>query len=197
MQPARPPLLITCLVLLGSVCALAAFAASPRRAEQLLARPDAWPKGSVVGIGQIRPDAGPLESAANILSLYYDEGDDLTFRVSLVAPVGIHDRVNHFEREEVRAILLLDEGTGRNTDLPAPLKGPAPFAWDRMLVLDAGADLPARLAASARDAGTPLEPGRAAFHLEQGWLAASLPHGIYVVKFTTNVTTLTRKLVIE
>ena len=188
MQPARPPLLITCLVLLGTVCALAAFAASPRHAEQLLARPDAWPNGSVVGIGRIRTDVSPLESAANILSLYYDEGDDLTFRVSLVAPVGIHDRVNHFEREKVRAILLLDEGTGRNRGLPAPLEGPAPFAWDRMLVLDAGADLPARLAASARDPGTPLEPGRAAFHLEQGWLAASLPRGAAAPKRVAVIT---------
>ncbi len=177
MRPARPHVLVTFVILLGSLIALSASAAVPRRAEALLARPDAWPRGSVVGIGHIRTGVGELESAANILALYYDEGDDLTFRVSLVAPLGIRDRVNHFERGQVRALLLLDEGTGRNTDLPAPLRGRAPFAWDRMVVLEPGADRPALVSAAALEPGTPLAADRAAFHLEQGWLAASLPRG--------------------
>jgi hypothetical protein len=168
---------LTSVVLLGTSLALAASAALPPRARLLLDRADAWPRGSVVGVGQVRTGAGALESAADILALYYDAGEDLTFRVSLVAPVGIHDRVDHFTRERVRAVLLLDEGRGRHADLPAPLRGPAPFAWDRMVVLEAGDDVPARLAASPRDAGAPLEAGRAAFHLEKGWLAASLPRG--------------------
>ncbi len=183
MRPARPLFTATFVLLLGSLWAAGggyprqAGAAVPPRAQRLLARPEAWPRGSVAAIGQVRVGASALESAANILAFYYDEGDALTFRVSLVAPVGIADGVAHFERERVRTIVLLDEGTGRNTDLPAPLQGPAPFPWDRMLVLEPGGSRPARVAASARDGGADLEPGTAAFHLDHGWLAASLPRG--------------------
>ena len=177
MRPARAPAVVTFAVLLGTLFALTASAAVPQRAQRLLARPDAWPGGSVVGIGQVRTDASPLESAADILALYYDAADDLTFRVSLVAPFGIHDRVDHFGAGRVRAFLLLDEGTGRNADLPAPLRGAAPFAWDRMVAFEPDEASPARLSRSPREAGEPLEPGRVAFHLEQGWMAASLPRG--------------------
>jgi hypothetical protein len=177
MRPARALAVVISVVLLGTLFALTAAAAVPGRARLLLERPDAWPRASVVGIGHVRTDASPLESAADILALYYDAGEDLTFRVSLVAPVGIRDGVDHFTGQRVRAILLLDEGTGRNADLPAPLRGPAPFAWDRVIVLEPGDEHPARVGYSPRETATPLEPGRAAFHLAHGWLAATLPRG--------------------
>lgn len=177
MRPARAPAVVTFAVLLGTLFSFTASAAVPQRVQRLLARPDAWPAGSVVGIGQVRTGASPLESAADILALYYDAADDLTFRVSLVAPFGILDRVDHFGAGRVRAFLLLDEGAGRNADLPAPLRGAAPFAWDRMVAFEPDEASPARLSRSPREAGEPLEPGRVAFHLEQGWMAASLPRG--------------------
>lgn len=181
MPYARPSRLALMLIVLASLVAPGAHAAisRPGRAgggyPALLARPDAWPQGTVAAIGSVRSRATPLESAGNILALYFDAGDDLTFRVSLVAPLGIADGVDHVARGRVRVLVLVDEGAGGNHELPAPLRGPSPIAWDRMLLLDPAGPVPARVAAGARSAAVALEPGRAAFHLDHGWMAAALP----------------------
>jgi hypothetical protein len=145
-----------------------------RPTGSLLARADAWAPATVAALGQVRADATPLESAGNILALYRQPGEAAALRVSFVAPVGIRDGVDHFTAGRVQAIVLLDEGPGGQTALPAPLSGDAPFAWDRMLVFDPAGAQPARLTTAA-GATAALAPGRYAFHLEHGWVAAALP----------------------
>jgi hypothetical protein len=169
---ARPA--VTWLLIVSSVIGAEAGARVSPRTEALLSRPDAWTGSSVAAIGRVRAGASALESAANILAVYFHPGDEPALRVSLVSPVGIHDRVNHFERGRVQVIALFDHGPGGSGVLPAPLEGPAPFEWDRMVVLDPSGARPGRLG-RAGAAPEDLAPERARFHLDRGWLAAALP----------------------
>lgn len=147
----------------------------PARARALLARADAWPSRSVAAIGGVRATDDPLEQAADVLAFYCEpEGGALALRVSLVAPVAIRTGDPVFARRGVRVVVLLDEGGGANDRMPTPLRGPAPFAWDRAVFLDAGG----AARASRADAGpVALEAGRFAEHLGRGWLAAVVPAG--------------------
>ena len=152
------------------------LAAAPSEASRLLLESRAWRHEHLVTLGRVRPGATPLESAGNILAVYRDLGREMTIRVSLVAPLGVRDRANHFDGSGMRVIVLLDEGAGGETALPSPLTGPAPFAWDRMLVLEGG-ERAARLADAGAGKAVRLNAAAAAFHVEKGWLAASLPAG--------------------
>jgi hypothetical protein len=164
------------IVAASIVAASPASADAGVRSDALLSRSDAWGRGSLVALGRVRTDATPLESAGNILALYVDRSDALSIRVSLVAPVGIRDRQNYYAERGVRTFVLIDEGPGGEERLPAPLSGPAPFAWDRMLELRGGREVRA-LAATARGESGPLEASNFAAHLESGWLAAVMPPG--------------------
>ncbi len=159
---------------------LVAAAASPVRAPEpsarartLLADAHAWSATSVAAVGTVHADATALESAGNILALYCDaNGEGTTLRVSLVAPVAVRDGSPVFADAGVRVLVLLDEGSGANGALPAPLSGAAPFAWDRMVLLD-----PAGNAASVGASAAARSAAAYANHLDHGWLAAALPAG--------------------
>lgn len=162
--------------LLALSLALPAAAAVPKPGA-LLADARAWPRASVVAVDGVRAAATPLESAGDILAVYADRGADLTLRVSLVAPVGIRDGADHFNGRGVRVFVLLDEGPGGREDLPAPLSGPAPFEWDRLIEVRGGDAPRAYAAVPSRGAPAALEAGRFAVHAAEGWLAAALPRG--------------------
>uniref|UniRef100_A0A832I1S2 T9SS type A sorting domain-containing protein n=1 Tax=Eiseniibacteriota bacterium TaxID=2212470 RepID=A0A832I1S2_UNCEI len=153
-----------------------AAALAPRPAG-LLTNARAWRSASVVAVDRVREGATPLESAGDILAVYVERGEELTVRVSLVAPVGIHDRADHFNGRGVRVVALLDEGPGGRTELPAPFVGPAPFAWDRMVEVRGGPSPSALAAEPARGERAPLDAARFALHAAEGWLAAALPRG--------------------
>lgn len=147
------------------------------RAEALLARPDAWTRGSVQAIGTVRSTDDPLVLAGNILAFYAEPvAGELALRVSLVAPVTIREGDPVFARRGVRVAVLLDEGPGGHDRLPAPLRGPAPFAWDRVVFLDAS-ERAASVGLPGRGAPQALEARRFANHLHRGWLAAVAPAG--------------------
>lgn len=168
-----------CLVLsvLSAAGAGTAWGAVPKHAEALLARSEAWVPGTVAAIGKVRAGSQGVESAGNILAVYVDRSEPLTIRVSLVAPIGLHDHVDHFARGGVRVAVLLDDGDCGTDALPAPLTGRAPFAWDRRVELDRGARAPGVLARAGTPGTSELEAGAVQFHLERGWLAATLPAG--------------------
>jgi hypothetical protein len=173
--------------------AVEAHASLPSRNEALLSRSEAWGAGTVLAVGEVRGGASAVESAGDILAVYLAPGDESVLRVSLVAPVGIIDRVDHFTRGRVQVIALFDDGPGGDMRLPAPLSGEAPFAWDRMLVLDPSNSSPGLILRSSVVSEFDLEhgnalsgnlgiaqslpPSSARFHLERGWMAASLPAG--------------------
>jgi hypothetical protein len=165
------------LALLALLSPPASGAALSSRARSLLASPSAWTPRSVAAIGHVRETGDPLVSAGNILAFYCDPGssDELALRVSLVAPVAIHDREPVFARNGVRVLVLLDEGSGAHTSLPAPLRGPAPFAWDRAVLLDAARG--AAALSAGRSAPEALDAARFASHLDSGWLAVAAPAG--------------------
>ena len=166
------------LPLVVLLCALAAApteAAVARRAARLLSEPAAWGRNTLVGLSPVQTGVSAARSAGDILAVYYEPGDGLAFRVSLVAPVGITDGRAYFEENGYRVAVLLEEGGGTTESLPAPLTGRAPFAYNRSLVLDAsGAIL---TDARAGRTTTRLAADRAAAHLDRGWLAAALPAG--------------------
>src|SRR5262245_12745609 len=91
-------------VLAAGIAAWAAIALAPAGSaassaasvQTLLDSPRAWTGASVIGIGRVRTGVSDLQSAGNILAVYCDRRDALTFRVSLVAPVGIRDHIDHF-----------------------------------------------------------------------------------------------------
>ena len=172
-NPLRTSLLAAALLtsLLGFTTAHAA--ALSTRAHALLSDAHAWTAASVAAIGHVKGEASALQSAGNILAFYCEPtAEDVALRVSLVAPVGVIDGQPHFVNHDIRIAVLLDEGTGANTALPAPLKGRAPIAWDRVVLLDSrGA-----AAASGTQSATALA-GRFASHLDRGWLAAAVPAG--------------------
>ena len=167
--------LITILAAAAALGALPTLASSlPPRTQALMQSATAWPAGSVVAVGNVRDGASALESAGNILAVYLDREGPPTLRVSLVAPVGIADKRDWFDEQSVQVIALIDEGPGGNSQLPAPLSGTAPFAWDRMVVLQgspAAASLRGR-GVSALSSNLPAD--RVTAHLDEGWLAASL-----------------------
>lgn len=169
------PALFALPLLLAAAPAPAASLAP--RTHALLSGATGWSRHSVAAVGHVRATADPLESAGNVLAFYCDAtATDLALRVSLVAPVAVRDGDPVFARRGVRVVVLLDEGGGANAALPAPLRGAAPFAWDRAVFLDA----PARSAALARAARGDVEPlaaERFADHLDHGWLAAAVPSG--------------------
>ncbi len=165
-----------------------AFAALSSHSRTLLDDARAWPATSVAAIGRVRDGASALESAGNILAVYAEaSAGDLALRVSLVAPVGIVDGTPVFANANVRVIVLLDDGVGANLALPAPLSGDAPFAWDRVVELDANGGT-ASVGSGAKGANR-VEAAMSE-HLDHGWLAAavpasaSLPKRACVVTFT-------------
>ncbi len=156
---------------LPAAASAAPTSALSTRARTLLADARAWPAASVVAVGHVRDGASELESAGNILALYCDAGSEgVQLRVSLVAPVSVREQHPVFAQAGVRVIVLLDEGTGANTTLPAPLSGPAPMAWDRVVLLDANGSATVAAAPAGARAGA-----AAANHLDHGWLAAAVP----------------------
>lgn len=165
--------LLLALAVAPAAAGSARAAALSSHAASLLADAHAWSSTSVAAIGQLRAGATPLESAGNVLAFYCDaNGEEVLLRVSLVAPYGILDNRPVFTDAGVRIAVLLDEGTGANTALPAPLSGDAPFAWDRIVMLDpaaAAAGVSANAALATR-AQVPMTS-----HLDRGWLAAALP----------------------
>ena len=155
----------------------AAAAAVPARSARLLADAAAWPKSSVAALGQVRSGVSPIESAGNILAVYVDRAEALTVRVSLVAPVGILDGARHFEDAGIRVAILLEE-PGVAALSAAVLEEEAPFAPARRLTLAAPRRDAARAVLARAGAGeTALDDTQAAFHLNEGWAAAVLPHG--------------------
>jgi hypothetical protein len=172
MRP-RFPALATAILAATIVSRTAPAAVLSTHAQTMLADAHAWSARSVAAIGHVRAGATGLESAGNILALYYDaSGAEPLLRVSLVAPVGIADRQPVFANAGVRVAVLLDEGAGANTELPAPLSGPAPFAWDRVVVIE-----PSSGAASVATSPKAANRVQAALadHLDRGWLASALP----------------------
>ncbi len=167
------------LALLAALIPLAtssAQAAPQRHSERLLAEPTAWTRATVAAISPVQTGVSAERSAGDILAVYYDPSDALSFRVSLVAPVGITDGRAYFEEQGYRIAVLLDEGDGATDALPAPLRGRAPFAYSRSIVLDAtGASMGD--ARSGR-AATRLAANRAAVHLDRGWMAATVEAGV-------------------
>jgi hypothetical protein len=158
---------VTLILISGAPTAHAAS-----RGTQLLFRSEAWTQPTVAAIGTVKEEATPLESAGNVLALYYTAADDLNFRVSLVSPHGIHDGIDHFSRNDVQILILLDEAPGGETRLPAPLDGPAPLAWERVIrVGPTGSASPTALRSSA-ETWLPLGEQRVARHLRDGWVAA-------------------------
>ncbi len=176
---------VSAMLGLAVILPAAAHAAAPTRIQTLLDSPRAWPAATVAAIGRVQAEANALESAGNILAVYCDPADELTVRVSLVAPVGIHNGVNHFANGRIRTIVLIDEGPGGNGQLPLPLRGVAPFAWDRMLVLDPAESMAHVITTRIPEGALPTDGGavvqvlaadRYRFHIEDGgWMAASLP----------------------
>jgi hypothetical protein len=186
---------IAALLALTPVCASAAAAPLSLRAKALLTDAKSWKAATVVAVGQVRGGASALQSAGNILAFYCDPtSEDVTLRVSLVAPMGIVDGADHFTENGIRVAVLLDEGTGANTNMPSPLHGAAPIAWDRVVLLGASG----AAAATNAQASPAALGGRFASHLDRGWLAAALPADgaapvrAAVVTFTPDGTVLDR-----
>lgn len=166
------------LPLLAALCALlptSAEAALSRRTQQLLAEPTAWNRATVAALSPVQTGVSAERSAGDILAVYYEPGEAPAFRISLVAPVGIVDQRAWFEERGYRIAVLLDEGTGATDQLPAPLQGRAPFAYDRALILDAtGATL---ADARAGRSAARLAAERTVSHLDRGWMAAAIAPG--------------------
>lgn len=163
------------LMLLASAHATAAHAALAPRAQAMLTRADAWTRETLVRVGSVDGAATPLESAGDILAVYASPGDQTAIRVSLVAPVGIRDGVRWFERGDVRVVVLLDDGPGGSRTMPERLPGVPPIAWERAVVFDSSPDSEAGLVRAESPQARVALAGRAAAHLERGWLAAVLP----------------------
>jgi hypothetical protein len=176
----------TSLLLLATAVACsapAAGAAVPRPAPaDLLARAGAWPTSSVVAVDDVKSGADAEASASDLLALYLESGDAVTVRVSLVAPRGIHGGADHYGAAGVRTLVLLDEGPGGEKRLPAPLVGDAPFAWERAVIVEGETVAPKVASGTAAARAEALEPHRYAFHLDRGWMAASLPAGAPVTQ---------------
>lgn len=181
----RRHVLLSLALLAASSSASAAAALAPR-ASALLASPTAWTPASVAAVGRVRASDDPLVLAGNILAFYCEPAaGDLALRVSLVAPVALRTGDPVFARRGVRVVVLLDEGGGTHEALPSPLRGRAPFAWDRAVEFDAAAG-EARMLAGGR-AGA-LERERFARHLDRGWLAAVAPAGAAAPKRAAVIT---------
>ncbi len=181
------PFSLLALVCTGALAAAPATAApvdpSPSTAD-LLSTARAWPTTSVAAVGAVQPGANPDQSAADLLALYVVPGSPLAVRVSLVAPVGVLDGVNHYAASGVRTIGLLDEAECGQSKLPAPLVGDAPFAWDRAIVLDDAASAPALVEAG----GKRVAVTAFADHLDRGWLAFAAPAGAAAPKAACAIT---------
>ncbi|MEO5987785.1 MAG: hypothetical protein ABIU54_01935, partial [Candidatus Eisenbacteria bacterium] len=170
----RPASLLV-LATLGTFLTAPGEAAIPRHLERLLAEPSAWGRNTLAALSPVQTGVTAARSAGDILAVYYDPSDALAFRVSLVAPVGITDGRAYFEMNDYRVAVLLEEGNGASQSLPAPLLGRAPFAYNRVLILDSrGASM---TDAHASGRASPVASDHATSHLDRGWMAAAIEPG--------------------
>lgn len=155
-----------------AVLILTAPAAAGPAPTELLSRAEAWGTATVVAVDEVHAGASAAASAGDLLALYVSGG---TVRVSLVAPRGIHDGADHYGALGIRTLVLLDDGPGGETKLPAPLEGNAPFAWERAIVVEAESLAPALVRADAPAAKQALAAGAWGYHFDRGWFAVSAP----------------------